>query len=108
MKLVNVPFELLLGNDNYVIGVNAMRGKITGFSSIPDGKFFQQLINVTWEDGRNATYDYPEEVGNLTVDASQHDVNLSSWVKFRVNRLNRHIKFLKKSIVSINEDDRYE
>lgn len=99
MKLVNVPIQMLLKNDNYVLGFNDHLGKITGFSSIPDGNGFQLLINITWSDGREATYGYPDDVSSLRVDKSMHTYNLSRWIKFNVNRLNRQISTLKKSAV---------
>ncbi|ARV76711.1 hypothetical protein PHABIO_80 [Pseudomonas phage Phabio] len=108
MKLINVPLQCLVNDIGYVIGADGSHGTITGFTTDPDGRHFQQNIHIEWVDGRKATYLYPEEVGSLKVDTKYHESNLTSWIKHHVNRMNRHIKFLKKSIVSLNEDDRYE
>lgn len=107
MKLINVPFECLSSRVGYVIGANGVRGTIIGFSTELDGKHFQQLINIQWSCGRKATYNYPDSVHALTVDKSHHEYNLTSWINHNVNRLYRHIKFLKKSSIQLAPDNEY-
>lgn len=108
MKLVNVPFNMLQRTEGYVLGLHKKTGTITRFHSGSDGKHFDMFMDITWSDGRQATYIYPDDVASLLVNKSMHGYNNDGWVKFQVNRLRRHIRSLQKTLVPDQPDDFFD
>lgn len=99
VKLSDVPFNQLQGNEDWLTSANGIPGHIFSISHHANGKFFDTYLTFRWnypDCVKVSLAKWPDECDKIEADLSKKGLLCRPYAEDQIKRLERDIEFFKQ------------